>query len=173
MLTCLVGAPRDGSGILGGGVRRPRVASLRALGGPGAPAARSSVGPLLISARGRGADEVSGEGSPGRGADGSEPRGTPPAHSSGNLGRGWRGSEESQDEGAVVGSRLHPALQEVCCPKEHPRRRKRQRRRGIQERAGGGHKAETLKEIQEQERTHRDTLQRDRETVRGLAGERR
>ena len=43
------------------------------------PAARFSEGPLLISARGGGAGEVSGEGSrtPGRGADGSRPRGYP------------------------------------------------------------------------------------------------
>lgn len=74
-----------------------------------ASAARFSAGPLLISARGGGAGEVSGEGSrpPGRGADGSQPRGYParrlPAPpeiwgggggGGGARARGWEGGGE-------------------------------------------------------------------------------
>lgn len=91
-------------------------------GGSGVPVtgARCSAGPALISARGSGAGEVSGDGSrpPGRGADGSGPRGypaRPPASSAGNLGRGQRGGRESElthtaGWAAGAGSFLHPAL---------------------------------------------------------------
>lgn len=74
-----------------------------------ASAVRFSAGQLLISARGGGTGEVSGEGSrpPGRGADGSQPRGYPirslPAPpeiwgggggGGGARARGWEGGGE-------------------------------------------------------------------------------
>lgn len=83
LVTCPARAPRTGPGswapIRRFGVWGRRVSSRGALVGPGAPVALFAAGPLLISARGGGAGEVSAEGSrpPGRDADGSGPRGYP------------------------------------------------------------------------------------------------
>lgn len=83
VVTCPARAPwtRPGSWapIRRFGVWGRRVCSRGALVGPGSPVALRAAGPLLISARGGGAGEVSAEGSrpPGRNADGSGPRGYP------------------------------------------------------------------------------------------------
>lgn len=189
VVTCPARAPRTGPGswapIRSFGVWSGRVRSRGALAGPGTPAASFSAGLLLISARGGGAGEVSGEGSrpPGRDADGSRPRGyparppaCPPAcqpappelwGGGGGGGGGWEG-ERGGTSGRiggwwrVVSAPSFEGLREHSCRGQRVAERITQLQRCTQEKIGDRDRDREMHTERDTEQSHTRETERHR-----------